>query len=709
MKFSHLLLATTALFGAAAAAQAQTAVAADDGTTLEAVVVTGSRFSGTLTTFPGSSTVLNEVQLERQLATTNDIGSVLASTIPGMAAANGTAANVEQSLRGRPLRVFIDGVPVSNPLRDGGRDLRLISPNAITGIEVIRGASAIYGQGGAGGVINYVTRKGKADDGWKFRTELGTGFSTQHFGGSGSPSISQSATGAVKGFDVTLNGSYEHVGGQFDADGDRLAPDPHNFGGISDSDIWNVFGKVGYNFGGQRVEAMGNFYRQHQDTDYISKAGNIAQGIKETAVKGSYDPRALDPVNRNVMGYLGYYNDDLLSSAFHAQAYYLKNYSVFSFDPARLGGTQTTISSEKIGLQSDFRTPLEKLGWSAGGELLWGADISRDTTQQPLIPLTNNPGDGRTFTPPLEQMNYAAFAQLEMPLTERLTLRAGVRHDQFVLKIDNFVAGLTGVHVNGGELKYQATPVNIGGTFQIVEQAQLFGGFSQGFSIPDIGSPLRRVAVTNLDNFDPKPQLVNNYELGLRGKVLGVRYTGAYFINTAKFGTDFVIDTVNPSEAQTLREKEKVHGWEVVLDGRLTPKTRWSANYSHTEGKRDATHDGTLDTPLTGRRIGPDQFNLALEHDITANWLVRLQYNHSGTRNKFPGSAVGNYYTGRVRSTERLDALTQFKVNNVDFSVGVNNLLNEDYYSITSQMINRNELYSKAEGRTVYLKLGVNY
>jgi len=30
-----------------------------------------------------------------------------------------------------------------------------------------------------------------------------------------------------------------------------------------------------------------------------------------------------------------------------------------------------------------------------------------------LIPLTSNPGDGRTFTPPLRQMNYAAFAQLE--------------------------------------------------------------------------------------------------------------------------------------------------------------------------------------------------------------------------------------------------------------------------------------------------------
>ncbi|WP_336964610.1 TonB-dependent receptor [Sphingobium aquiterrae] len=709
-KLTHILLAGTAMLGFAGQALAQGSeggTPAGDATEGE-IVVTGSRLSKTLESFPGSSTVLGEKQLEEQLATTNDIGSVLAFTVPGLAASNGTAANVEQGLRGRPLRVFVDGVPVSNPLRDGGRDLRLISPNAIQGVEVIRGASAIYGQGGAGGIINYVTRKGTASDGWKFRTELGTGFSTEHFGDSLNPSIAQTITGAAGGFDITLNGSYERVNGQFDADGDRLAPDPHNYGGIADSDIVNLFGKVGYNFGGQRIEAMVNYYRQHQDTDYISVTGNIANGIKETATKGSYDARALDPVNRNLMSYVGYYNDDLLASIFHLQVYYLKNYSVFSFDPARLGGTQTTITSEKYGVQADFRTSLEKFGLPKG-ELLWGTDISRDTTAQPLIPLTNAPGDGRTFTPPLKQMNYAIFAQLELPVTDWFTLRAGVRHDEFRLTIDDFVAGLTGVHVSGGKLDYAATPVNIGGTIQVMPEVQVFGGFSQGFSIPDIGAPLRRVSVTNLDDFDPKPQLVNNFELGVRGTAYGIHYAAAYFISKSKYGTDFVIDTANPTEAKTLREKERIQGWEVSLDGKIGVATRWSASYAHTEGRRDADHDGTLDTPLSGRRIGPDQLNMAIEHDLTTDWLVRLQYNHSGSRNKFPTATVGSYFTGRVRPVDRIDASTRFKVDAFDVSLGVNNLLNEDYYSVTSQMLNRNELYSKAQGRTVYIKLGLNY
>lgn len=696
---SSLTAITLGLGGGTAVAQDQV----DGGD----IVVTGSRLSNNIETFPGSSTVLNEKAISAQLATTNDMGAVLAATVPGLAASNGTAANVEQSLRGRPLRVFVDGIPVSNPLRDGGRDLRLISPNAIQSVEVIRGASALYGQGGAGGIINYVTRRGAASDDWKFRTEIGTGFSTEHFKDSLNPSVEQSASGAIGDFDMTFNARFEKVNGQFDADGDRLAPDPHNYGGIADSNIFDVFGKVGYNFNGQRLEAMVNFYRQHQDSDYISVTGNIARGIKETATKGSYDARALDPINRNFVSYVGYYNDNLLGT-FHAQAYYLKNYSVFSFDPARLGGTQTTITSEKIGLQTDFRTPLEKLGLG-DGEILWGSDISRDTTAQPLIPLTDAPGDGRTFTPPLKQMNYAIFVQLEKPITDWFVLRAGIRHDEFRMTIDNFVAGLTNVHVTGGKLTYGATPVNIGGTVTIMPEIQIFGGFSQGFSIPDIGAPLRRVSVTDLNSFDPKPQLVNNYELGLRGSIEGIRYSAAYFIATAKYGTDFVIDTANPSEAATLREKERVQGWEVALDGKLGTATRWSASYAHTEGKRDADHDGTLDTPLSGRRIGPDQFNMLVEHDILANWLVRLQYNRSGARNKFPGATIGSYFTGRVRPIDRIDASTQVHFDKFDLSVGVNNLLNEDYYSVTSQMLNRNELYSKAQGRTVYIRFGFNY
>lgn len=712
MKFVTNLLCTAALCGLASPALISPALAQDaapaDDTAGSDIVVTGSRIADTLRTFPGSSTVVDQARLDQQLSVTNDLGSVLAATVPGLAASSNTAANVTQSLRGRPLRVFIDGIPVSNPLRDGGRDLRLISPNAIQSIEVIRGASALYGQGGAGGIINYVTRRGRASDEWKFRTVLSTGFSTQHFKDSLNPAIEQSASGAIGGFDITFDGRYERTNGQFDADGDRIAPDPNNFGGIADSEIYDVFGKIGYNFGDQRIEGMVNYYRQHQNSDYIPVAGNIAAGIKETAIKGELDPRAMDPVNRNFISSLSYFNNSLLGS-FHAQGYYLKNYSVFSFNAANFGGTQSVIRSKKLGLQMDFNTPLAMLGLG-DGEILWGADVNRDETEQPLIPQTATPGDGRTYTPPLQQMNYAAFIQLEKPLTEWLTLRAGIRHDIFRMKIDDFVAALTNVHVAGGKLRYNATPVNIGATAKISPAVEVFGGFSQGFSIPDIGSPLRRVSATSLDGFHPEPQIVNNYELGLRGTILGsVNYSAAYFISTAKFGTDFVIDPLNPNDAATLRQKERVHGWEISASGKIGAATRWSANYAHTEGRTDADHDGKLDTPLSGRRIGPDQFNLMLEHDLATDWTVSAQYNHSGSRNAFPNSPIGNYYTGRVRPTDRIDLSTRFKVAPFDFSAGVRNLLNADYYSIDSQLLNRNELYSKAEGRTIFIKMGVNY
>ena len=706
MRFALLAVSSgLAFIPSICAAQANAQSEGVDGS--DEIVVTGSRLSETLKDYPGSSTVLSEEAVQTQLLTTRDIASALAFTIPGLSASSNTAANVDQSLRGRPLRIFVDGVPVSNPLRDGGRDLRLIAPSAIGGVEVIRGASAVYGQGGAGGIINYVTRRGSPGEDWKFRSEAGIGFSTEHFSDSINPKLAQSGSGAIGDFDVTFAASYERVNGQFDAEGDRLPPDPHDFGGIADSDIWNFFGKVGYGFNNQRLEAVFNYYDQHQDSDYVRVPGSIALNQKAEAIKGSYDPRAIDPINRNVMGYLGYYNEDLLGT-FHAQIYHLSSYSVFGFNAARLGGTQTTINSKKTGLQADFATPLERLGLGEG-KILWGVDVARDVTEQPLIPLTDTPGDGRTFTPPLKQMNYAAFIQLEKPLTEWLTVNAGVRHDEFRMTIDDFVAGLTNVHVSGGKLKYSATPFNVGLTLKPTASLELFGGFSQGFSVPEIGTPLRNVTASNLDAFQPEPQVVNNYEAGIRGSVLGVNFAMAYYISTAKFGTDFVINPAAPTEALTLREKERVEGYEISLHGSIGAKARWSAIYSHNSGKRDADGDGKLDTPLSNRRIGPDQLNAAIDYDVTDDWSVRLQYNHSGSRNAFPTAPIGNFYTGRIRPTDRFDASSTVKLSPFDVSIGVSNLFNADYYSVTSQLVNRNDLYVKAEGRTVFVKVGVEY
>ncbi|MFX7540979.1 TonB-dependent receptor plug domain-containing protein, partial [Acinetobacter baumannii] len=65
-----------------------------------------------------------------------------------------------QTLRGRNLAVLIDGIPQSTTI-NVRRDLFNIDASAIERIEVLRGPTAIYGDGATGGVINITRAPGE--------------------------------------------------------------------------------------------------------------------------------------------------------------------------------------------------------------------------------------------------------------------------------------------------------------------------------------------------------------------------------------------------------------------------------------------------------------------------------------------------------------------------------------------------------------------
>lgn len=66
---------------------------------------------------------------------------------------------------------MIDGVSL-NSSRGISRQFDSIDPFNIERIEVMSGASAVYGGGATGGIINIVTKKGVGGD-TRFNTELG--------------------------------------------------------------------------------------------------------------------------------------------------------------------------------------------------------------------------------------------------------------------------------------------------------------------------------------------------------------------------------------------------------------------------------------------------------------------------------------------------------------------------------------------------------
>ncbi|MDX1635898.1 MAG: TonB-dependent receptor, partial [Marinobacter sp.] len=478
---------------------------ADNGsvTTLDALEVVATRGLDSLNVNPGSVTVVDRETIEKQSALGGNLSDVLAQTVPGLAPSTHGQTTVAQTLRGRNLFVLIDGIPQTISLRDGLHSLNSIDPNSIERIEVIRGSTGVYGFGGTGGIINIITRKTEKGAP-QFRTEVHGGFSTEHFEDSGRYGVAQSVTGGAGAFDYQLRGSVEERNSFFDADGDRIPPNPNQQGGIADTLEYDVLAKLGYDMDSQRrVEFTSSYYEIKQDSNYVLEDG--IHGVRKTrAVRGESlgEDEGTENLNLNLT-----YDDARLfgDTSFGAQLYYRDYMTRFDyFENFYQGGGQSKIESERLGSRLDFKTPFNLLN---GAKLLWGLDTLDETSAQPLE-------DGRTFVPEMDQTSVAGFLQGEVRLDPKWTLSAGMRYEKFWFEVDDYTS-LFGADVEGGELDYSETVFNAGARYQVNDVWATTATFSQGFTVPEIGRVLRQPANnTSLDQIRPEPQVVDNYEIG---------------------------------------------------------------------------------------------------------------------------------------------------------------------------------------------------
>ena len=104
---------------------------------VDEVILTASRKKENIKEVPSSVTIVGEKQVQSQLTVNSDITSILQYTVPSLGPSAGQTSNTGQTLRGRQVLVLIDGVPQSTPLRNGGRDIRVIDPSSLDRIEVI--------------------------------------------------------------------------------------------------------------------------------------------------------------------------------------------------------------------------------------------------------------------------------------------------------------------------------------------------------------------------------------------------------------------------------------------------------------------------------------------------------------------------------------------------------------------------------------------
>lgn len=213
---------------------------------VEEVVVTSTRVDKPLSTIPNTVTVIDETELRQQLAVQNDLSTVLGNLIPSFSPSRQKMTNAGESLRGRKPLYMIDGVPQSNPLRNGGRDGHTIDPILLERVEVLHGANAIHGLGASGGIINLITRKPSEELTQSLRVD--TAFQEEDPGESADYGVSYSLSNSFGAADVLASVSWRESGIAYDANGEEIGAD-NTQGDTMDAQSFDAFLKAGYNWG----------------------------------------------------------------------------------------------------------------------------------------------------------------------------------------------------------------------------------------------------------------------------------------------------------------------------------------------------------------------------------------------------------------------------------------------------------------------------
>ncbi|WBA81740.1 TonB-dependent receptor [Endozoicomonas sp. GU-1] len=608
MKSKKIPLPLMAAISLVTAAQA-TAASETTVTTLDQIVVTASRSKSSVSNISGTVQVIGQQEIIQQSQPGQKLADILEQAVPGFGPSTQTVTDRTQSLRGRKVLVLIDGISQAEN-RQISRQLNSIRPENIERIEVISGASAIYGGGATGGIINVITRKPETDE-LQFASEAGFKVSGDELT---TWTLNQNISGRSGAFDYLLSGTYESRGGIFDADGNRVNPDQSQVSRM-DTDSKDALIKLGYDLTDQqRLEATLQFFDDQMDSDYapdISSlpTGNIADA--PAALKGLELEK--QPYSQRQSIDLVYKDDDFLGNNLQAQTYYREREARFFPYPNVIGANtfvnQSTSTAEVFGVKLNLDRSLNNQL-----RLSYGLDYDVDDGEQrgQLHDLAKYIASGGRvieptgpeyeYGPDVETKTLGLYLQTSYDLTTQLTLNGGIRHERARLDISDhmplaetwFMPEASRTPLEGAVRKYDDTLFNLGLVFRLNQSNELFTNYSQGFDVPDASRILRNTVSpdsplaanpllngTNISEANLDAIKTDSFELGWRGNFDNIIANVSVFYNesdkTIAFNEDYNVDLLD--------QKRKVYGIEGAIEYFLNDYWYLGGTYAFTEGR----------------------------------------------------------------------------------------------------------------------------
>lgn len=678
---------------------------------MEHVVVSGSRVFESIDEVPASVTIISQKQIEEHLKVNPELQSLLAQMVPGLAPDTGSSSNTGQSLRGRAPLVMIDGVPQSTPLRNGSLGVKTLDPSAIARIEVIKGATSVYGNGASGGIINYITKQATSDGQPEGEISLSSRFSAVKLEESAGARVSAAINGRADKLSYLFTASYEENGVQRDAEGDILGLQY----GLSDAVTENYFTKLGYDFDDEKqLQFSYNYFSSQQKTDLGDVVGDLNDGEKTYAIHVPKElqkqgkPQGPDG-NENIT--LKYTDYALFSNTQMTLDLYMQDIeNVFFFSTSLANpdegyeGGQSIIRSEKKGARATFNTLVDFDNVEA--TFIYGLDALNDVTSQPLV-------DGRVWVPEMDMESLAGFLQTKWVIDNDLVIKAGVRQESIDLAVEDYetlklcrsaTQCSVPLSVKGDTIDYDATTYNVGVKYNLLEAFSPFANYSQGSDISDIGRLLRSATVNDIGLIQTEASIIDNYEVGFTSQFDDLRFEFAAYRSTSEFGTT---NSFNEATGvyEPVRAPQEIWGYETLVDYKINPTLKLVATYSYVEGKN--TED---DIYLGSRQISPPKGTANLNWQPNDELSLTVSYLYVGSRKRFEPNADGDYVgdQGPISSYNLFNLSGRYNFSkNWQAFMGVENLFNNDYYPARAQSYTYGGYNIKGLGTTV--TLGATY
>ncbi|MGY5392513.1 TonB-dependent receptor [Acinetobacter sp. NigerLNRRAM0016] len=692
---------------------------------LPTIVMTATRTPKSIAEIAGTVQTISAAEIAQQAAPGKKVADILAQLVPSLAPSSGTSSNYGQTMRGRNVLVMIDGVSQTGS-RDVARQLNSISPNMIDHIEVVSGATSIYGSGATGGIINIITKRADKSEPVSFETKLGVTSADNFRGDSLAYQVGQSASFSNDSVDGFLGVDYTSRGSQFDGNRDRIALSPWQ-GSTMDTDTIDVNGRLNFNLTDSQSLSFGaQYYKDEQDTeygpDYSYLQTNAEPSLK--AVKGwSLDKQ---PFTERYAFNTQYQNQSFLGQVLNVEAYYRNEKSRFvpygySADGVNVKQSQSDVDFAGIRttLQSDLKVAERDLKLTYGLDYDWEKDHQWAEFYTP----SNNglvytaTGETQGLGPDTEIQNIGTFVQGDYALTDRLNVQAGVRYQYVQADTDSYLTARKPYTLMAADsTDSDKFLFNLGTVFQLTDAQQIYANFSQGYSYPDVQRVLRDVAAYTLTTSGIEPITVNSYELGWRfnqDSGLNLGLTGFY--NTS----DKVVQFNSDRSVNIVDTDQRIYGAEATVSYPFLENYKVGGTLGYTRGQYKDAADQWHE--LNAFTISPMKGTLFAEWSNAAGYGLRAQMLAiQGTNKAYKddleleaaGLSDGNS-AAEIKGYTIMDVLAHFPLAKGRVDFGVYNVWGKQYKTVFAQqaaVTNANSLLAiPAEGRTFALSYTIKY